>query len=73
MITINLGFSSMVLRLDTGKDPDGSTVYKDKSYPRVLPTVTQEDLYAVAEQLASLSQWRLHHVQRLDREDLIKM
>jgi hypothetical protein len=73
MINTERGFSSMVLRVQTGVDEAGSAVFKDKSYSRVLPTASQEDLYAVAEALMSLSSWSLHHVQRVDREDLIRI
>ncbi|MFD2172038.1 DUF1659 domain-containing protein [Tumebacillus lipolyticus] len=73
MIDINKGFSSMVLRLQTGVDQEGNAVYKDKSYPRILPTVNATDLYEVGEALASLSSWRLSSIQRVDREDLIRM
>ncbi|WP_232463478.1 DUF1659 domain-containing protein [Tumebacillus avium] len=73
MIDINQGFSSMVLRLQAGTDEEGNGVYKDKSYPRVLPTVTPDDLYQIGEALASLSAWRLHFIQRVDREDLVRI
>ncbi|ASS76633.1 hypothetical protein CIG75_17770 [Tumebacillus algifaecis] len=73
MIDINQGFSSMVLRLQTGTDGEGNAVYKDKSYPRVLPTATADDLYQVGEALASLSSWRLSFIQRVDREDLVRI
>lgn len=70
MIQSNQGFSSMVLHLQTGVNDAGAPLYKDKSYPRVLPTVTIDDLYAVGGALAGLSNWTLHHIQRLDRADL---
>lgn len=70
MIQSNQGFSSMVLRLQTGVTDKGAPVYKDKSYPRVLPTITQDDVYAVGAALVSLSSWTLHHIQRIDRQDL---
>jgi hypothetical protein len=73
MIDINQGFSSMVLRLQTGIDEEGAAVFKDKSYPRVLPSATPDDLYQVGEALASLSSWRLHFIQRIDREDLVRI
>lgn len=63
----------MVLRLQTGVTEQGSPVYKDKSYSRVLPSVTGADLFEVGEALAKLSSWGLHHVQRVDREDLVRI
>ena len=65
MIQSNQGFSSMVLRLQTGVNDAGAPLYKDKSYPRVLPTVTADDIYTVGGALAGLSNWTLHHIQRL--------
>lgn len=73
MINVNLGFSSMVLRMQTGTSEAGSPIFKDKSYPRVMPTATKEDLWLVGEKLASLSSWRLHYIQRVDREDLVRI
>lgn len=73
MINSNQGWTSMVLRLQTGFDEKGAPQYKDKAYSRVLPTATQEDVYAIGEALASLSSYRLHHVQRLNREDLTRI
>ncbi|MGZ8888890.1 MAG: DUF1659 domain-containing protein [Halobacteriota archaeon] len=67
------GFSSMALRLQTGTTEQGSPVYKDKTYSRVLPSVSADDLFLVGEALASLSAWGLHHVQRLNREDLVRI
>ncbi|MGZ4031985.1 MAG: DUF1659 domain-containing protein [Tumebacillaceae bacterium] len=72
MIQSEQGFSSMVLRMQAGVNDAGAPVYKDKSYPRVLPTAALDDLYAVGEALASLSTWTLHHIQRVDRNDLFR-
>ncbi|HEU4962589.1 MAG TPA: DUF1659 domain-containing protein [Bacilli bacterium] len=72
MIETNQGFSSMALRLQAGVDETGEVDYKDKTYSRVLPTVTDDDFFAVGEALASLSAWTLHHVERIDRNDLFR-
>jgi hypothetical protein len=72
MIQTNQGFSSMVLRMQSGVNDTGAPVFKDKSYPRVMPTAAIDDLYAVGEALASLSNWTLHHIQRVDRNDLVR-
>lgn len=73
MINTNQGFSSMVLNMQTGINDNGLPLLKDKSYPRVLPNAVTEDLYTVGEALASLSNWPLHHIQRVDREDMIRI
>lgn len=72
MIDIFQGFSSMILTLQTGTTADGKAVYKDKAYSRVMPSAPLEDLYAIGEALASLSAWPLHHIERVNREDLYK-
>ncbi|WP_038084678.1 DUF1659 domain-containing protein [Tumebacillus flagellatus] len=72
MINTTEGFSSMMLHLQTGFDEKGAPQYKDKSYTRVTPTATQDDVYAVGEALASLSSYQLHHIQLLNREDLTR-
>ncbi|MBL0385183.1 DUF1659 domain-containing protein [Tumebacillus sp. ITR2] len=73
MINTNQGWTSMALRLQTGFDEKGAPQFKDKTYSRVLPTATQDDVYAVGEALASLSSYKLHHIQRLSREDLTRI
>lgn len=73
MINSNQGFSSMMLRLQTGFDEKGTPQYKDKAYSRVLPASTQEDVYTVGEALASLTSYTLHHIQLLNREDLTRI
>ena len=60
-------YSSMVLRLQTGADEDGTPLYKDKSYPRLRRSSTAAEIFAAGTALASLSAWELHHVQRVDR------
>lgn len=72
MITTNEGFSSMMLHLQMGVDENGAPQFKDKSYSRIVPMATQEDVYAVGEALASLSSYTLHHIQLMQREDLIR-
>ncbi|PWK07878.1 DUF1659 domain-containing protein [Tumebacillus permanentifrigoris] len=73
MINSNQGWTSMVLRLQTGFDEKGSPQYKDKAYSRVLPSATQVDVYTVGEALASLTSYRLHHIQLLNRQDLTRI
>jgi hypothetical protein len=73
MIQSNQGFTSMIVRMQTGLTAEGKPSYKDKSYPRILPSVTQDDLYAVGEALMSLSAYRIHHIQRLDREEMVRL
>ena len=70
MLEILKGFSSLVLTLQTGVSEAGKIQVKDKSYPRVLPTATEDDLYTVGTALAGLSAWPLDHIERVNREDL---
>lgn len=67
MIETNQGFSSMGLSLHAGVTEDGKSVFKEKTYSRVKPSVTDADFYAVGEALAGLSAWTLHHIDRTDR------
>ncbi|PWK15040.1 DUF1659 domain-containing protein [Tumebacillus permanentifrigoris] len=73
MINSNQGWTSMMLRLQTGFDEKGTPQYKDKAYSRVLPSAAEDDVYAVGEALASLSTYKLHHIQLLEREDLTRI
>ncbi|MCX7571125.1 DUF1659 domain-containing protein [Tumebacillus sp. DT12] len=72
MIEINQNHSTMVLNLQYGTNEEGTPLFKDKTYSKVRPDITEDELYAVGEALASLSAWALHHVQRVDREDIVK-
>lgn len=73
MVDIFLGFSSMVLTLQTGTNEGGKAVYKDKTYSRVMPSASLDDLYEVGEALARLSAWPLHHIERINRADLYNL
>jgi predicted aconitase len=72
MIEIVQGHSTMVLNLQIGETEEGTPLFKDKSYSMVLPNANEDDLFAVGEALASLSAWKLHHIQRIDRENIVK-
>jgi hypothetical protein len=73
MIDVMQGFSSLVLNLKAGNSEAGKALYKDKSYPRVMPTAAVEDLYAVGAALAGLSAWELNKVECINRKDLYKV
>lgn len=72
MIEINQSQSSMVLNLQYGTNNEGTPLFKDKTYSKVRTGLAEAELYAVGEALASLSAWELHHIQRVDRDDIVK-
>jgi hypothetical protein len=63
--------SKLQIRFEVGIDGDGKPIYKTKSYTNVKESATADQLYPVAEALASLSNNTLDSVKRNDVSDLI--
>ncbi len=58
--------SGLKLRFDCGKDDNGKVIVKTKTYSKVNPNVTSEDLYLVAKSISSLQEHSLIEVQKID-------
>lgn len=53
-----------------GDDQDGNPIQKAKSFANVKPTADNEDVYTVAQALASLQTYTLVQTERSDRAAL---
>ena len=62
--------SRVRLQFQTGVDIEGNPIYKNKTYSRVKTNALDQDVYDVAESIASLSANALNAVTRLDDTDL---
>ncbi|NMA14311.1 MAG: DUF1659 domain-containing protein [Clostridia bacterium] len=58
------------LQFQTGMDGDGEPVYKNKTFSRLKTDAADQDIYDVAQSIASLSAHPLSGVTRLDETDL---
>lgn len=58
--------TGLKLRFDCGKDDNGKVIVKTKTYSKVNPNVTNEDLYLVAKSISSLQKHSLIEVQKID-------
>ncbi len=58
--------TGLKLRFDCGKDDNGKVIVKTKTYSKVNPNVTNEDLYLVAKSISSLQEHSLIEVQKID-------
>ncbi|GIM46292.1 hypothetical protein DNHGIG_18410 [Collibacillus ludicampi] len=64
------GYSSLVLQLQTGTDATGKPKLKQKEFPNVKATATDQDIFEVAQALAKLQGLPLYSVMRVDRAEL---
>lgn len=62
--------SYLKLKFDCGKNDEGKTVVKTKSYGSVKPNAIDDNLYEVAESIASLQDHNLMGVFRVDNKEL---
>lgn len=58
--------SGLKLKLDCGKDDNGKSIFKTKTYSNVIPTSTDEAVYQVGTALASLCEYTLVEVFKMD-------
>ncbi|QZT35229.1 DUF1659 domain-containing protein [Caldalkalibacillus thermarum TA2.A1] len=63
----------LILVFYVGDDEDGNPIERSKTFSRVKPTATDEDLYQVAQALASLQTHLLVETERADRATLINI
>lgn len=58
--------TGLKLRFDCGKDDNGKVVVKTKTYSKINPSATNDDVYAVAKAISSLQEHSLIEVQKID-------
>lgn len=58
--------TGLKLRFDCGKDDNGKVIVKTKTYSKVNPSATNDDVYAVAKAISSLQEHSLIEVQKID-------
>lgn len=58
--------TGLKLRFDCGKDDNEKVIVKTKTYSKINPNVTNEDLYLVAKSISSLQEHSLIEVQKID-------
>jgi hypothetical protein len=63
--------SSLKLKFDCGKNSDGETIYKSKTYAHVKPTAEAEALYNVGVAIADLSAYKIVGLSKIDNTDLL--
>lgn len=63
--------SQLRVRYETGINEKGEPIFKKKSYSNVLEAATADQLFAVAQSLASLSTYPLSGVERNNLFDVI--
>ncbi|MBB6446848.1 DUF1659 domain-containing protein [Bacillus benzoevorans] len=71
MATAIMSSSRLMINYEIGMDGEGNPLYKLKSYPNVKEAATADQLYQVAQALASLTNYSLSSVKRNDVSDLI--
>lgn len=71
-ITKQTGAAKLVLRLQTGVDGTGVPELSTRTYSKVKPTVTDQELYDVAQAIADLCVYPLYRVNRVDDAALIE-
>lgn len=65
--------SRLTLTFYTGDDTEGNPLESTKSFARVKHTATDQDVYDVAQALASLQTFVLVSVERADRAALVEV
>lgn len=63
--------STLRLIMETGIDPNGKPIMKNRNYSNVKPTATDQELFDVGTLLVSLQEDTLSTIQRLDGAVLI--
>ena len=48
--------TGLKLRFDCGKDNNGKVIVKSKTYSKINPNATNDDIYAVAKAISSLQE-----------------
>ncbi len=71
-ITKQAGAAKLVLRLQTGVDGKGVPELSSRTYSKIKPATTDQNLYDVAQAIADLTSYPLYRVNRVDDAALIE-
>ncbi|EYE87095.1 hypothetical protein Q428_15380 [Fervidicella metallireducens AeB] len=63
--------SALVMKVKTGVDGKGNDIFKSITFKRVKPGAVKEDVFAVAQGIASILAVPVSSVQRQDLDELI--
>lgn len=58
--------------LNAGNDGEGNAIIKSKTFSRVKSDATDENIYAVANGIASLQEYPVNSIRKLEEYDLIE-
>ncbi|MBC7324301.1 MAG: DUF1659 domain-containing protein [Moorella sp. (in: Bacteria)] len=71
MAVINTPLATTLrLQVQTGTGADGKPLYRVRSYSRVKPSASDQDVYDVAQAIGSLQVHPVNAVSRVDENDL---
>ena len=63
----------VTLVFNKGTDDDGNTLTGSKSYSRIKPSVSNDDVYEVVSGIASLQEYPVVNVRKTEEFDLVDM
>lgn len=58
--------TALLITIESGTKPDGSSEYKTRTLNRVSPSMTDEDIYTIGAQIANLQAYPVAGVGRRD-------
>lgn len=61
------------LELQTGVDPQGNPIYRNKNLRFIKPDAADQDLFDVAQALAGLQEYTLSKISRIDASQLVQV
>ncbi|HZK24278.1 MAG TPA: DUF1659 domain-containing protein [Oscillospiraceae bacterium] len=70
-VVLEPSYSRCQVRLQSGVDDEGNPVVVSRTYGRVLPAVTNDDLHEVFTALMSLQGFSIYALRRLEDGELI--
>ena len=70
-VILEPNYSRCQVRLQNGVDTEGNPVLESRTYGRILPTVSDQDIYDVFTALMGLQSLPVYAVRRLEDGELI--
>lgn len=70
-VFLDPNYSRCQIRLQDGVDEDGDPIIISRTYGRILPTASDDDVYEVATALMSLQDLSIYAIRRLEDGELI--
>ncbi|ACB86107.1 DUF1659 domain-containing protein [Natranaerobius thermophilus] len=66
------GPTRVQFRLVIGNDDEGKPVFRTRSFGRITPNATDEEIYDIGEKMMSLQKHQVFNVNRIDHKELVK-